>query len=196
MKTIIASIISIAALLLTSSAYALLVTPHPKIEIPKGEKAVTLHINDDDHTWQAYVYRVEQSGDGKETLIESEDIIVYPTVFKAPRSLKLVLNRPIDRSTESYYRIIVRQIDVDKGTGIKALLELSIPVFVKAEKENISKRIICGDNITIKNSGNTHLKFIVNKKAPLYVMQGKTITIQKVSLKDEEGKEYCGGKKL
>lgn len=193
MKTIITSIFAMAVLLLTSSAYALLVSPLPKVEIPKGEKAATLRITDDDHTWQAYVYRVEQSEDGKETLIESEDIIVYPTVFKAPRSLKLVLNRPVDRSAESYYRIIVRQINVDKGTGVKALLELSIPVFVKAEKENISKRIICGDSITIENSGNTHLKFIVNEKAPLYVMQGKTITIQKVSLKDEDGKEYCGG---
>lgn len=77
MKTIITSIFAMAVLLLTSSAYALLVSPLPKVEIPKGEKAATLRITDDDHTWQAYVYRVEQSEDGKETLIESEDIILY-----------------------------------------------------------------------------------------------------------------------
>ena len=175
---------------------ALNITPLPQLDIANGQRAVSLNIKEDTGTYQVELFSVEQDAAGKETLQKTGDLLVYPFIFRAPRTIKIALkNAGIDRTQERYYRLLLRQTQAGTaGIKIGQLLSFSVPVFVDAVKEHRDYKVTCGDRIKVNNPGNVHVKLVSQANVPVYVLPGRTVELpgDVTYLKDVDTKKtYC-----
>lgn len=180
-RIMIFAIASILTVFWVERGNALSITPMPVI-FAQGEKVANFSIGDDDNQYEAHVYKVEVTPTGTEELKKTDDIVVYPLVFKAPRIMRLSIRKPFPRNVEGYYRLVLSQLPLVPEQGIRTVLAFSIPVLVAPKKIIEKKEVICGDTIVIKNEGTVHQKFLTEKSF-IYVPAGMTVSIPKTTLK-------------
>ena len=102
--------------------------------------AVTLsNEGDSEIILQADIYTWSQSGEGKDVLNLSDDLILAPPIFKlAPntsQTVRMALLMPIDLTRQLTYRLIVNTVPQESATSsanfeIPIGLAMSIPIFV------------------------------------------------------------------
>lgn len=122
---------------------------------------------------EAAGYSWTQEG-GKDVLTHATEFVVTPPIFTIPPNSEQVLRVGLfpnqSSSSEKAYRLLVREIPdtsnhLATDSGIKVLLEMSIPVFKKpvgnAEPKlsiNTRRRDDGYFNISIVNTGNSHAR--------------------------------------
>lgn len=183
--SILRSAIAAAVLLLAAQqAQAISITPLPRVDLKDG--VATVRATGDDNMWRAQVFRVVQD-DGVESLEPAPDVMVRPELFKAPRGIRIATKKLPDGSKELFYRLILtQQIKADSGqTGLRPKLTISIPV-VSAPAQPIGG-YKC-DEGKITNTGNTHIKLVVENSKPLYVLPGSTMALPAGAVFDDDRK--------
>lgn len=126
----------------------------------QGEEAVTLQVE---------ASKWAQSENGEDVYEATDDIVFYPKIFTIEKGKQTLLrigtkNQKSDKN-EATYRVFIQEIPVSKpgSSGLTMALRLSIPIFIKPEKE-ISAWVIenaeqssKGILVKIKNTGNGHV---------------------------------------
>lgn len=160
----------------------------------QGEEAITLQVE---------ASKWKQNEAGEDIHDATEDIVFYPKIFTIEKGKQALLrvgtkNQKPEKN-EMTYRVFIQEIPVAKpgASGLTMALRLSIPIFIKPEKE-ISDWVIekaeqspRGILVKIKNGGNSHILIgkikaqgfdesgteVFKKEEPgWYVLQGMTHT--------------------
>lgn len=182
-------IIIIVAVALTASlqAHAITISPLPRVDMVDG--VATVHADNDDNYWRADIYRVTIEGDS-EKLVPAPEVIVSPRMFKAPRDVRIATKRQPDGNKELFYRLVLsQQLKAEEGAGIKSKLTISIPVVQAPTKP--SPAFVCEDG-KIRNTGNVHIKALIDNKPPLYILPGTTRALLSGAKNADGGRVLCG----
>ncbi|MDX1808931.1 MAG: hypothetical protein R3331_05290 [Sulfurospirillaceae bacterium] len=165
--------IVLVSLLSSIAAFALQVHPIP-VEIQYGKKYKEFTIADDNGKYQAYIKKWTQDTKGEEVLENTNEVVVYPRILQAPKKIKVYNKRSNLIPQEKSYRLILRELNINKFEGqTRVLKTLSIPVFILPKFQKPKLELSCkGHALQIKNSGNMHYKIlsITDKKMNEYVL--------------------------
>lgn len=176
-------------LCLSTQVHAITISPLPRIDMIDGMAKV--HIDQDNSYWRADVYKVSTAS-GAEILEPAPDVVVAPKIFKAPRSVKIATKRQPDGSNEIFYRLVLsQQIKSDSVTNIQPKITISIPVVQAPTK--ISAAYVCEAGGMIRNTGNVHLKALLEDNQPVYVLPGSSRVVKSGSKNAESGQVLCPG---
>ena len=171
------------ALAIGASLWAMTIYPIP-IYIKEPMKIKQLNIKEDNSKYQVFV-----KGDS--------DLVVYPKIFKAPKSIK-ILYKGKKPQVEKNYRIVLQELLMDqelKDGKMLIVKRFSIPLFVLPKDIRSKLSYQCFDRgILLKNEGNVH--FLINllngKKVHWYLYPNQTKEVrdvESVHIKTDKG-EY------
>ncbi|NLC28501.1 MAG: molecular chaperone, partial [Campylobacteraceae bacterium] len=122
--------IVLGTLLSSVAAFALQVHPIP-VELEQGKKYREFTIDDDSGKYQVYLKKWTQDAKGQEVLEDTDAVVAYPKVLQAPKKIKVYKKRSTLIPQEESYRLILKELNVDKIEGqTRVLKTLSIPVFI------------------------------------------------------------------
>lgn len=176
--------IVLGALLSSVAAFALQVYPIP-VKLKQGEKYKEFTI-DDSGKYQVYLKKWTQNAKGQDVLEDTDAVIAYPKVLQAPKKIKVYKKRSDLISKEESYRLILKELNVDKVDGqTRVLKTLSIPVFILPNIQKAKIELECkGNTLRIKNSGNMHYKIlsIADKKMLEYVLPNQIKEVKNVKV--------------
>lgn len=165
--------IVLGTLLSSVAAFALQVHPIP-VELEQDKKYKEFTISDDNSKYQVYLKKWTQDAKGQEVLEDTDEVVAYPSVLQAPKKIKVYKKRSNLILQEESYRLILKELNVDKAEGqTRVLKTLSIPVFILPKNQEPKMELECkGNTLQIKNNGNMHYKIlsIADKKMNEYVL--------------------------
>ena len=175
--------IVLGALLSSVAAFALQVHPIP-VELEQSKKYREFTIADDNGKYQVYLKKWTQDAKGQEVLEDTEAVVAYPSILQAPKKIKVYKKRSNLIPQEESYRLILKELNVDKVEGqTRVLKTLSIPVFILPKNQDPKLELECkGNTLQIKNSGNMHYKIlsIAEKKMTEYVLPNQIKEVEDV----------------
>lgn len=113
----------------------------PGLELRPGQQTAELRVSNDGEqavSIQASLARWTQDAEGRDTESDSRDFVLYPKVFQVEPGKDQVLRvgrlpgAPGNGDTEIAYRLTLRELPVDRGTGsgVGVLLRLRLPVWL------------------------------------------------------------------
>ena len=161
--------------------FALTITPVP-IEVEYGHMFSNLYIDDDGKSYEVEVFRWEQDNNGNEKLTVSSDVVIYPTVAKTPKNIRIALQSKFSGEKEESFRIILTEIppaEPVNSSGIRVLKSLSLPIFFKPSKSKAVvdyKKQCTPTGMSITNSGTLHLLIKAGDNL-VYVLPGNTVPV-------------------
>ena len=175
--------IILGALLSSVAAFALQVHPIP-VELEQGKKYREFTIDDDRGKYQVNLKKWTQKAKEQEVLEENNAVVTYPKVLQDPKKIKVHKKRSNLILQEESYRLILKELNVDKAEGqTRVLKTLSIPVFILPKNQEPKMELECkGNTLQIKNSGNMHYKIlsIADKKMTEYVLPNQIKEVEDV----------------
>lgn len=170
------------ALGLATQAQAISISPLPRVDLKAG--VATVRVDQDDSFWRADIYRVVMDENG-EKLEPATDVVLSPRIFKAPRGLRIATKQAPTGQKELFYRLVLtQQVKAEEGSGIRPKFTISIPVVQAPARP--APGYVCDQTGRIRNTGNTHIKAVVENKQPLYILPGTSRSVA-ASAKNAEG---------
>lgn len=149
----------------------------------KTDKLIVKNEDNDRLNLQLFAFHWRQDSEGNDIYEPTKDIVITPKILSIEKDEERIVRvgtKSHQGEKELSYRVFMEELPVKKsdGAGVKIVLKVGVPVFIKSTKEKKDgtiEEVWLQDEkikVRVKNNGNTHL-MLCSIKAIGYDKEGK-----------------------